>query len=573
MYLEITNKGTVSRKYLELIGATAKKGKVDDPNVIGNKGSGAKLAIIPMLRLGYEIVISSTDAIGSYVLSYEAADADLGDRTAKQIFFKYLGNGSFPSMLTLEAFQDWDKPIGDDDKKVFKALREYICNAWDEDKNFTIEKVEEIHQAKQGETSVLISLTEEIKEILSHLDRYFKILDNCKPLHIGKGIFGPYGEIYAKSEDGVTRLFSQGILVDCKKAEYYSSCYDYSLNDKCLLSEERIIKNFENFVHGISNLLLSIDNDNMVDFLLSTMIKNSEKAKLELSALEKKEAMSDDARKRWGNAWKSLMGNKAIIAVNNTQIDEDARNKGFTVISNLPYELINFLKRCGVTNSKDVSGITEKKKENEPDFKTIDLTEDQQTMFNEAYTRFLRYYPEAKKLPVFFYRPLKSYNQNDGGHCGEGINKYKEIWIAEKALASVKTILEILIHEGRHCLKKAGDYDRNFTQEADSQLVELILANAEPPNGKKNIWHAKVIPGRGITIPHRFVGLSAHILITSNELRIKIGNIEMKHILNKEVDGQISQKRKVTRFQNLGCVFLPKNITGQIPAEIELEIR
>ncbi|MCK5413226.1 MAG: hypothetical protein KAI57_02510 [Candidatus Pacebacteria bacterium] len=572
MYLKITNKGSVSRKYLELIGATDKRERISNSDVIGNKGSGAKLAVVPGLRLGHKIAISSNDSIGKYILCYETESADLGNKTVKQIVFKYWGNGSFPSMLTLDAFQDWDQPIGDDNKKVFKMLREYICNAWDEDKKFTIEKVNDIHQAKPEETSVFISLSEEIEEILSHVDRYFKIINERKPLFIGEGIFSPIGKIYPKSEEGITRLFSQGVLVDCKKASYYSSLFDYSLDNKSLLSEERIIKDFARFIDGIGNLLLEIDDNNLVNLLLTFMIKEREGVELELKALGKKERVSTKVAERWKTAWKSRMGDKAIIASNNTQLDEDAKNRGFTVISNLPYELVGFLKRCGVTNSKDVAGTTEKKKD-EPDFEIIGLDESQQIMFDEAYTRFLKYYPEASRLPVICYRPLKERLMDDGGHCGLGKNQYKQIWIVEKSLVSVKRILMILVHEYRHCFKEEGDYSREFTQEADVQIVDLMLANAEPPDGSKNIWLAKIISGRGIIIPHRFVGLSVHVLVRSKELRLIIGNIELKCLFEKEVSGKISQERKVTKFKNLGCVFLPTKIIGQLPKEIELEIR
>src|SRR5206468_2110153 len=124
----------------------------------------------------------------------------------------------FPSQLTLDAFRDWDRPIGDDVMKVFKALREYIANAWDEDKAFTLEFVEAVTQAAPETSAVYITATDEIRHVLAHLPRYFKFLSTEKPL-----LADYLGAVFAKSEPGNTRLFSQGVLVECKKAEYCSS--------------------------------------------------------------------------------------------------------------------------------------------------------------------------------------------------------------------------------------------------------------------------------------------------------------------------------------------------------------
>lgn len=571
MYLKITNKGTVSRKYYELIGASNKRERFDDPSVIGNKGSGAKLAPIPILRLGLEVAVSSSDALGDYILHYKTEKADLGDREVTQIVFHYEGNGSYPSQLTTDAFRDWDKPIGDDGKKIFKALREYICNAWDEDKGFTLKKVETIGQADPGTTVVFLTLTGEIEQILETLPGYFKILGDIEPLFEKKGGYlSANGKIYPKSEEGVTRLFSQGVLVDCKKSEYYATVFDYSLDDKNLLSEERIIKDFSRYVAGIGELLMDLENPELVLILFGAIMKRE--AKLELQAVENIKDPPRNAAKAFQTAWEMFFGKKAIIAVNNTQVDEDARFKGYNVVSNVPYGLVTFLRHCGITNSYDVAPRAREKEDDKPDFEVIKLNDDQQTKFNDAYSRFLRYYPEAKQYPVHFFKALDYRLKGSAGHCGEGIRQFKEIWIAECSLDSVKTILKVLVHEGRHCIKKAGDYDRIFTQAADDQIVDLLLANPNPPC--KNEWQAKIIPGRGIILPKRFAGQSAHILIHDKEVRIKIGdNTQLSCLLNQEVQGQMSQVRKVSGCGKLSSIFLPESVIRQLPQTVILNIQ
>lgn len=577
MYLKITNLGKVSRKYYELIGASNKRERWNDSSIIGNKGSGAKLAPIPALRLGLEVAISSSDSEGNYILQYKTQNADLGDgRTQKQIVFDYVGNGSFPSQLTLDAFQDWDKPIGDDKMRIFKAFREYIVNAWDEDKDFTLEEVEEISQSKPGTTCVYITLNGEIREILDNLSRYFKILNETKPVFSYLGEYSEVrkGDIYPKSDDGITRLFSQGVLVDCKKSKYHSSIFDYSLDDKGLLSEERIIKDSSKFVEGIGQMLAKLDDFELIFQLFKALVKNE--ARLELQALGSVDHISSDIAVLWKQAWKQYFGAKAVITANKPEVDLNAKDSGWTVISDsLTSTFRNFLLKCGITNAKDVVPTYSKDPEEKPLFEEILLKPEQQVLFDEAYAIFLRYYPDAHKFPVHFFRPLVWTMNDSGGHCGKGDREFKEIWIAEKSLVSVKQILTILVHEGRHCLKKAGDYDRTFTQAADVQLVEMMLANAIPP--VKNEWQAGLVSGRGILVPKRFVGQSVHILVDGIEFRLKIGSGDgvsvMSAKLPKPVRGNVSQQRIVSKFQKLGCVALPQSIIGQLPQQLALEMR
>jgi len=567
MFFTIKNKGTVSRKYFELIGATNKRERWADNNVIGNKGSGAKLAVIPLLRLGCEVAISSSDTIGPYILKYNVKEADLGDRTAKQIIFDYVGENSFPSQLTLDAFMDWDEPVGADKLKIFKAFREYIANAWDEDKNFTFEEVEKISQAESGKTFAFITITDEIRKILDNFPKYFKFLDNVEPLHSIKGSFFTFsgGAIYPKSEFDKTRLFAQGVLVDCKEFGY-STIFDYSLNDKSLVSEERIIKDFAKYTKGIGDLLMSVTDSCLILRLFPAMAER--KTQLELDAIGKIKHPPDEAKTIFNLAWTIHFGANAVIAANNTQVDEDAKNKGYLVISDLPHSLIGFLKRCGIKSAFDIAPIIKEKEA--PTFERIDLNAEQQISYDKAYSMFLAYFPEAQKFSVKFYRPLHWTLEDSRGHCGDGKMKYKEIWIAEKSLNSVENILTILIHEGRHCLKKAGDYERIFTQAADEQLVKIIIDNPNPP--KKNIWEAQVIPQRGIIVPKRFAQQKAHILVQGNELRIKIGNSILQTILPSNISGHLSKERRVSKFKKLASIFLPSSITRQLPKTISLAI-
>jgi hypothetical protein len=564
MFLKITNRGTVSRKFYELIGASSKRERMSDPNVIGNKGSGAKLAVVPLLRQGLEVAVSSSDSHGDYILRYATQAVDLGGREAHQIMFDYGAGNRFPSQLTLDAFRDWDRPIGQDGMKVFKALREYIANAWDEDKAFTVEFVESITQASKGMSAAYMTATEEVRHILEHLPRYFKFLSAEKPCFASHG-----GAMFAKSESGATRLFSQGVLVDCKV--HHSSVLDYSLDDKHLLSEERVIRDWSEYEQAIGSLWLRVNDATLIRHIMMSIFLGEGGARLELSAVGMIKIPQPIHPQMWHEAWSFIFGQKAIIGVGVVQIDQTARDAGWTVVDNVPHEIRKLLNACGVSNSSDVTPKAPKPAE-KPDWEEIELTPEQQGWFGEAYAIFRRYYSEWH-YPVRFLRGHGWRWENTGGHCGLGNRHYKEIWITEPSLVSVRNILEILIHEGRHCHTKSGDYDRKFTQDADRQLVEMLLANPIPP--RANTWRA-VVDAHGIAVPKRLVGQNVHVLVNDTELRLRIGDgagtATLTCNLAQSIQGHVSHKRRVATFRRLGRVSLPESVRRQLPESLELTI-
>ena len=565
MFLKIKNQGTVGRKFYELIGASNKRNRMSDPNVIGNKGSGAKLAVVPLLRLGLDVAVSSSDSDGEYILRYDTQEVDLGSRKASQIIFDYGAGNRFPSQLTLEAFRDWDRPIGDDDMKVFKALREYIANAWDEDKNFTVEFVDVIVQASPGTSVAYLTATDEVRHILEHLPRYFKLLTKEKPR------FATHtGAILSKSEPGVTRLFSQGVLVDCKKL-HYTSVFDYSLDDKWLLSEERVIREWSDYQGAVGSLWFHINDITLIRELMGAIFSSEDDGRLERAAIGSFKTPWSDNSVLWLQAWRELFGEKALIGVGVVQTDQTARDTGWIVVDNVPYDIRKFLQTCGIRNASDVVPKVPKPDE-KPDWVEIVPTLQQQGWFDEAYAIFRRYYP-AWQYPVHFFRGEGYQWKNAGGHCGIKDRKFLEIWIAELSLTSVKNILEILVHEGRHCHTKASDYDRRFTQDADRQIVEMLLANPVPP--QVNEWRATVGPN-GISVPKRLAGKGVHVLVNRSELRLRVGEgvtaTTLSCALDLPVEGHVSQQRRVGVFQRLGCVPVPGSVLRQLPKSLTLTI-
>jgi hypothetical protein len=555
-WLKITNKGTVDREFLELIGATTKREQYNDSSIIGNKGSGAKFSVIPVLRLGLELIVSSSDQQGPYTLRYRTEPARIG---GQRVIFDY-GTEVHPSQFTLDALQDWDKPIGNDNKQIFKALREFICNAYDADKGFTVETVSEVTPAEKGKTVVYLSMTAEIEEILKHPQRYFKFLSNEKPLFATT-----HGAIYPKS-DVVTRLFLQGVLVDCKS--YYKSLFDYSVVDKWLLSEERIIKDFSRFMETIGRIIAEIDNLEIALKMLDGF--TSEEAEIEEQAIYKIQYVSTKTREIFKKAWEMTYGSKAAIAVWDTQANEDARQvMGYNIVSINGMAIQRFLRSCGISMASDLVPKRERKEEEKKEYEIVELTPQQKAIFDEAYSIFTKFFPQTKRYPVKFYKPLTPYFDRASGFAKIG---YGEVWINAEKIIDVQTCLGDLEHETRHVLTQAGDYDRAFDHEATNRLVAFMInyAGSPKPDG---IYKTEIV-NQGIVLPRRLVGKEVHILIENDELRIKVHgeNALFQTRLAKPVEGHLSQRRKVGKFSGRGCVFIPTSIRKQLPSKLQLEV-
>jgi len=289
MYLVISNQGTVDRNYLQLLGATDKRGEDDK---IGQFGSGAKFGAIALMRLGHEVSISSMDEEGRYTLSLTTEDTTIGEQ---RIIYK-IGNRKYPSSFTLKAGLNWDSPIGEDNLACYKGLREFLTNAIDEgDWDWCIR--ENRKRAGENNTVVNISMSDELHQFLAFEGRYHKY--KSEPLFSCS-----YGEIYPKSEAAKTRVFIRGFLVECTET---ASMYDYSIESNSCLSEERTIASWWDFKYEAILLIPQIDNCDIARSLL----------------LAKKDSFEDEILQRidffecrdvWKNAFYEAFGEKSCLA-------------------------------------------------------------------------------------------------------------------------------------------------------------------------------------------------------------------------------------------------------------------
>ncbi len=481
MFITIRNKGSLNRKFIELIGFSTKRDRIDDATVIGNKGSGTKLAAVAALRLGLDVAIASTDYLGQYVLTFDVEDVDIDGTRVRQIYFNYAdGEGKttrYPSCMVIEAFQDWDKAIGDDDKTAFKVLREFVCNAVDEDKRFTIRFTEKPAPAPAGETAVSLRYTKEIAEIIRACPRYFKFLKvgkRSRPIVSADGL----GDIYEKSDPDKTRLFVLGVLVHCSGNYWERSMFDYSMHRKTLVSEERIIKNYYEYVSEVGKLLASTVSGPLIKNVLAGIVDGT--ARFEEDALGRMTALAPGPLGAWRNAVRDLFGEKLAVASGSKSIDDDCEQLfGYAVIGGGRDSFKRFLRTLGFP---DAATIVPKRIDDRYDdvlFETLDP--ESRTRFAEAHRIFAQHFPDRAALPVVFCRTQDAALRRIKGFAGHGDGPMEKICIVTEtptALGAMSELLIVLNHEARHCVTKAADADRRFVAQADKDMAAMMLRQA-----------------------------------------------------------------------------------------------
>lgn len=470
-YIKITNRGTVHRLFLEIIGLGTKQ-KIDSDKV-GQWASGFKLATPAALRMGVEVVVSSCDAIGPFILRFAVEDINIEHEGRivkdKTIVYKYSDGRAVYAPVTLGVFSEWCSSIGDDNNKFYPILREYIANARDEDKDFAWEAgVAEIRQAEPGTTAVYIEERQEMLDILSGEPvRYFKFFGQA-PLFKVIGL----GAIYPKSSPGETRRFNDYYLVDCRsEPSFYSSVFDYEVYGKDMVNEFRTIKDDNKFFGRLAKLFTRIRDKN----LLRQIINAACSCGVPVSVIEARilgnidaQEMSEDFKKLCREIWEEYHQSRDLVACGEEAYDIFMRTLGYNVFSFTPYVNV-FWAKVGIKNTK----AEYEERRGHLKFRSLDTTEN--IRLTDIISRFLeriRYYESVFKCPI---GAMDDPISQSRGLCADN---YSVIYIAEKIFfADDMEFLATLCHELDHYETKLPDnnYTRLAEQKDNRNAKNLIL--------------------------------------------------------------------------------------------------
>jgi hypothetical protein len=224
--LQIKSAGEMQLEAISLIGASTKRG---DDSTIGMFGSGLKYAVASLLRQQIPFFVFS----GNKEIKITTKSVDFGGKTFNRIFI----NGEQTSLTDSMGTEDWDG--------AFPFIREIYSNALDEDKNATIEVVDNV-VPEAGFTTFYIHITPQINDLVIKFDEYF--VDREKALFTNKHI----GEIHT-TRDGI-RLYRKGILAYADRQD--KSLFSYNL-EHIGINESRVIRNNYEAYNEVASLLES----------------------------------------------------------------------------------------------------------------------------------------------------------------------------------------------------------------------------------------------------------------------------------------------------------------------------
>ncbi len=506
-YLKIKNKGSLNRLYLFLMGGSDKRGVVDDLSIIGEKGSGLKLAIIGALKLGLRVIFTSVDQAGPYTMVPTVRPVVVDNHTFNQIFYEYIREGQIklptwwerllgkkPLVGTmveiekvvetpymLESFKDYTEPVGDDDKKIFKVFRELVANAHDADKQFILSAVSpsDITSASLNEVIVYLEITKELIKLLSTKERakYFKIFKDCPEPLCGDA---ERGFIYSKSDPIQTRLFVRGVVSGVSTAEENTSCFDYSFPHQYLLAEDKTIKDIDTYRFRVGMFLQTLDSVYLAKRIIAQMAINF--ANFENSALQWVQSdvsLPEPVRQAYCQAWWEIFGkDKVILPGTKTELDHSAEQSGYNIATmKMSVGTMRLLKACGVLTSNNIVPM-----QGEMGFTPASIDE-LSTEYRANYETGVRlmhhYFPGFKDIPHRLVKREDKYSKyvEVRAYAGELETEYKEMCFNIKHFDSLRNALLMMVHEYRHCKSKAKDLTKAFDKAADEQAVDLIFRN------------------------------------------------------------------------------------------------
>lgn len=205
MYLVVENAGEIPISALTILGASDKK----DGEFIGKFGSGLKFAIAAALRNDLEVGVT----IGRKRILFGTTEVQLPRGTISRIRTK-------AGKLSCWKDRDWTTDLGKHDwhdkedqgiTVAYMIIREFVSNAMDENKGFSIYLSEHV-KAVKGCTRIYVSCSPAVQDIVDNLDLYFRQYGReCGIQPTFEGVSGSIYPLRPGHEGG--RIYAQGVFV------------------------------------------------------------------------------------------------------------------------------------------------------------------------------------------------------------------------------------------------------------------------------------------------------------------------------------------------------------------------
>ena len=450
-YIKVSNwaHNGVNRLRLEKLGLSSKR---EDPDTIGQFGSGIKYAPISALRMGIDFVFVGFDDKGKYQLRYSVVD----EEGINSIVYDY-GDYQKPSSFTIDAGSlSWDTE--------WQIYREVVSNAKDEG-DWARHIVDTIEN-EEDTFSIYISATPKMMEIYNNHEKYF--CDTRKTIHTCSRTNVKFLDKFDDEE----RLYNKTVLCHSESTKFYS-LFDYNFSDGDL-NEDRTFKYVSSERIKITKAFAACKNPKIINRILDAAFKHN---LWEFNFVSTLHWELTYPSYEWKERFYEMFGENAVILSPDQTIvpgiESLVKSKGKMPKGCLSIGLYSFLKQCGILTCEDL------------------LDESFQYNIDEDLSKYPKLV-QAMKIASYYEPGLGKMKKNivvfdtkdDQIMLGLtiGMNKdydERQIMIAkDHALTSdVRDLVGTIIHEYDHYSTGVSDnMNREFRSLADSRIAKLMIS-------------------------------------------------------------------------------------------------
>jgi hypothetical protein len=453
-YLKITNKaGEVSRIHLEKLGLSTKR---NDPNTIGQFGSGIKFAPIAALRNGWEWWFTGRDSKGEYKMRYSTAVEDGIDC----IVYDY-GDYQKSSSFTVDAGSlSWITP--------FQIYREAVANAFDESQNgdWSISVVDEskLHPV-DGEFSVFITASPELMEVHNNFDKYFS---NSRKVLLASN----QCQIIEKIDSSM-RIYCHNVLVH--ESTNAKSVFDYNINS-IRLNEERNIASIWEVDWEICSKIVRLDDVSLIKRIIKASQNNYDDTDYnEIERLTSTHLQEGNINLAWFDAFVEMYGDNCVIydALGlELGVESSIKLRGFNPVYIKSKNLFKLLSLAEVRTYQEILGeecsfISDYDLSKYPNVaRAIEIASSFIPEINDLVA--------SQKIGVFESELDRNLGLTTG--CNGEKSKRKIFINKDHSHDMVESILATIVHEFDHYDTGISDSDyRFFRDAADRRIASLMM--------------------------------------------------------------------------------------------------
>jgi hypothetical protein len=319
MQLLIENLGEAPIESFTLLGASGSRG---DNNLIGQFGSGAKLAITSLLRKGLNVTVYS----GLTRMCFKTKTIEIEGRQEQQVYIQF--SGTSRKQIDL----GWTLGFGAVDwQDEGMSLREFIANAIDRvikdggslDEDMKVELVpDSLKKARSGFTRIFVEANDVVSTYLDDLPRRF--------LHFSD--LDPNQSILPKQERQKPQIYYNGVWV-CELGNTDPSLCDYNFTGSQIKIDES--RNLNEYVARSAIAELYRDaNVNDLARIFGTLNRHESWMEHSLDALYlHSDAWEGEHKQRcenWIYAWAQVHGDDAVACQDPNGTDsKTAKKKGY----------------------------------------------------------------------------------------------------------------------------------------------------------------------------------------------------------------------------------------------------